>query len=227
MTCGKNWRWPTHVCMTSRQHWDYTSTKRQFKTQVNSSCIFSILIVLIAEAFFVLGELFYYCLCFILACLSGGTCYILMLIVEAAKSCKFLLFRSTPSVLVHAKELYELDLCYCTMSSLFYLLAPTSEPLSSPAVPRLDPQMECENIIEMQQLEILYLRDQIQEKGQSLNCPGSVSLGQKSSWTESGKKPQDTATLMWFKDVLCYYILLARSEMQWHRVDLHDPILSH
>uniref|UniRef100_A0A8D2P8L7 Cilia and flagella associated protein 57 n=1 Tax=Zosterops lateralis melanops TaxID=1220523 RepID=A0A8D2P8L7_ZOSLA len=59
--------------------------------------------------------------------------------------------------------------------------APTTEPLSSPAVPRLDPQMECENIIEMQQLEILYLRDQIQEKGQSLNCPGSVSLGQKSS----------------------------------------------
>uniref|UniRef100_A0A8C3R6X7 Cilia and flagella associated protein 57 n=1 Tax=Cyanoderma ruficeps TaxID=181631 RepID=A0A8C3R6X7_9PASS len=49
------------------------------------------------------------------------------------------------------------------------------------AVLRLNPQMECENVIEMQQLEIQYLRDQIQEKGQALNCPGSVSFDQKSS----------------------------------------------
>lgn len=97
--------------------------------------------------------------------------------------------------LVQAKELYELDLCYSAKSSLFYILAPSSELLSSPAVLRLNPEMESEKIIEMQQLEIQYLRDQIQEKGQVLNCPGSVSLGQKSSWTESGKTPQDRATL--------------------------------
>ncbi|XP_048168843.1 cilia- and flagella-associated protein 57 isoform X1 [Corvus hawaiiensis] len=59
--------------------------------------------------------------------------------------------------------------------------APSSELLSSPAVLRLNPEMESEKIIEMQQLEIQYLRDQIQEKGQVVNCPGSVSLGQKSS----------------------------------------------
>lgn len=87
--------------------------------------------------------------------------------------------------------------------------APSSELLSSPAVLRLNPEMESEKIIEMQQLEIQYLRDQIQEKGQVLNSPGSVSFEQKSSWTESGKKPQDTTTLTWFKDALCYYILLA------------------
>ncbi|XP_068879220.1 cilia- and flagella-associated protein 57 [Aphelocoma coerulescens] len=59
--------------------------------------------------------------------------------------------------------------------------APSSELLFSPAVLRLNPEMESEKIIEMQQLEIQYLRDQIQEKGQVVNCPGSVSLGQKSS----------------------------------------------
>ncbi|NXK61399.1 CFA57 protein, partial [Sylvietta virens] len=46
--------------------------------------------------------------------------------------------------------------------------APSSELLSSPAVLRLNPEMESEKIIEMQQLEIQYLRDQIQEKGQAL-----------------------------------------------------------
>ncbi|NXW67652.1 CFA57 protein, partial [Hirundo rustica] len=46
--------------------------------------------------------------------------------------------------------------------------APSSEPLSSPAVLRLNPEMEGENIIEMQQLEIQSLRDQIQEMGQAL-----------------------------------------------------------
>lgn len=50
----------------------------------------------------------------------------------------------------------------------FYLLAPSSELLSSPAVLRLNAQKENEKIIEMQQLEIQYLRDQIKEKGQSL-----------------------------------------------------------
>eukprot|EP00075_Anas_platyrhynchos_P029288 XP_027318541.1 cilia- and flagella-associated protein 57 isoform X2 [Anas platyrhynchos] len=46
--------------------------------------------------------------------------------------------------------------------------APSSELLSSPAVLRLNAQKENEKIIEMQQLEIQYLRDQIKEKGQSL-----------------------------------------------------------
>ncbi|XP_026709706.1 cilia- and flagella-associated protein 57 [Athene cunicularia] len=46
--------------------------------------------------------------------------------------------------------------------------APSSELLSSPAVLRLNAEKESENIIEMQQLEIQYLRDQIQEKGQIL-----------------------------------------------------------
>ncbi|XP_040421974.1 cilia- and flagella-associated protein 57 isoform X1 [Cygnus olor] len=46
--------------------------------------------------------------------------------------------------------------------------APSSELLSSPAVLRLNAQKENEKIIEMQQLEIQYLRDQIREKGQSL-----------------------------------------------------------
>ncbi|XP_074762504.1 cilia- and flagella-associated protein 57 isoform X2 [Athene noctua] len=46
--------------------------------------------------------------------------------------------------------------------------APSSELLSSPAVLRLNAEKESENIIEMQQLEIQYLRDQIQEKGQVL-----------------------------------------------------------
>lgn len=41
----------------------------------------------------------FYCLCFILACLPGGTCYIL--IVEA-ESCRFLQFRSTASGLKDA-----------------------------------------------------------------------------------------------------------------------------
>lgn len=82
---------------------------------------------------------------------------------------------------VHAQELYELDLCYCAMSSLFYLLAPSAELPSSPAVLRLNPEMESEKIIEMQQLEIQYLRDQIQEMGKVLNSPGSVSFSQKSS----------------------------------------------
>uniref|UniRef100_A0A8C0V724 Cilia and flagella associated protein 57 n=1 Tax=Cyanistes caeruleus TaxID=156563 RepID=A0A8C0V724_CYACU len=59
--------------------------------------------------------------------------------------------------------------------------APSSEILSSPAVLRLNPEMESEKIIEMQQLEIQYLRDQIQEKGQALNCPDSASFDQKSS----------------------------------------------
>ncbi|NWV96642.1 CFA57 protein, partial [Machaerirhynchus nigripectus] len=54
--------------------------------------------------------------------------------------------------------------------------APSSELLSSPAVLRLNPEMENEKIIEMQQLEIQYLRDQIREKRQILNCPGSVSV---------------------------------------------------
>lgn len=67
------------------------------------------------------------------------------------------------------------------MSSLFYVLAPSSELLSSPDVLRLNPEMESEKIIEMQQLEIQYLRDQIQEKGQALNCPRSASFSQKSS----------------------------------------------
>lgn len=66
------------------------------------------------------------------------------------------------------------------MSSLFYLLAPSSELLSGPAVLRLNPEMESEKIIEMQQLEIQYLRDQIQEMEQALNCPGSVSFSPKS-----------------------------------------------
>ncbi|XP_016155520.1 PREDICTED: LOW QUALITY PROTEIN: cilia- and flagella-associated protein 57, partial [Ficedula albicollis] len=48
--------------------------------------------------------------------------------------------------------------------------APSSELLSSPDVLRLNPEMESEKIIEMQQLEIQYLRDQIQEKGQALKC---------------------------------------------------------
>ncbi|NXW55507.1 CFA57 protein, partial [Eurystomus gularis] len=43
--------------------------------------------------------------------------------------------------------------------------APSSELLSSPAILRLNPEKERENIIEMQQLEIQYLRAQIQEKG--------------------------------------------------------------
>ncbi|KAF1613185.1 UNVERIFIED_CONTAM: Cilia- and flagella-associated protein 57, partial [Eudyptes robustus] len=46
--------------------------------------------------------------------------------------------------------------------------APSSELLSSPAVLRLNAEKESEKIIEMQQLEIQYLRDQIQEKGQVL-----------------------------------------------------------
>ncbi|NXV32406.1 CFA57 protein, partial [Rissa tridactyla] len=46
--------------------------------------------------------------------------------------------------------------------------APSSELLSSPAVLRLNAEKESETIIEMQQLEIQYLRDQIQEKGQVL-----------------------------------------------------------
>ncbi|XP_063263369.1 LOW QUALITY PROTEIN: cilia- and flagella-associated protein 57 [Prinia subflava] len=48
--------------------------------------------------------------------------------------------------------------------------APSSELLSSPTVLRLNAEMEAEKIIEMQQLEIQYLRGQIQEKGQALNC---------------------------------------------------------
>lgn len=63
------------------------------------SCILS---VLLAEALLVLGKQFYYCLYFILTCLPDGTWYILMFIVEAAKSCRFLLFRSTPSALKDA-----------------------------------------------------------------------------------------------------------------------------
>ncbi|NXJ89257.1 CFA57 protein, partial [Corythaixoides concolor] len=46
--------------------------------------------------------------------------------------------------------------------------APSSELLSGPAVLRLNAEKESEKIIEMQQLEIKYLRDQIQEKGQVL-----------------------------------------------------------
>ncbi|XP_054689063.1 cilia- and flagella-associated protein 57 isoform X1 [Grus americana] len=46
--------------------------------------------------------------------------------------------------------------------------APCSEVQSSPAVLRLNAEKESEKIIEMQQLEIQYLRDQIQEKGQVL-----------------------------------------------------------
>ncbi|KAM7106339.1 cilia- and flagella-associated protein 57 [Ciconia maguari] len=46
--------------------------------------------------------------------------------------------------------------------------APVSELLSSPAVLRLNAEKESEKIIEMQQLEIQYLRDQIQEKRQAL-----------------------------------------------------------
>ncbi|KAM9008065.1 cilia- and flagella-associated protein 57 isoform 2-T2 [Ara ararauna] len=46
-------------------------------------------------------------------------------------------------------------------------IAPRSEPLPSPAVLRLNAEKENEKIIEMQQLEIQYLRNQIQEKGQS------------------------------------------------------------
>ncbi|NWR55089.1 CFA57 protein, partial [Bucorvus abyssinicus] len=46
--------------------------------------------------------------------------------------------------------------------------APSSELLSSPAVLRLNAEKEREKIIEMQQLEIQYLRGQIQEKGKSL-----------------------------------------------------------
>ncbi|XP_065602497.1 cilia- and flagella-associated protein 57 [Cyrtonyx montezumae] len=47
-------------------------------------------------------------------------------------------------------------------------MAPSSEMLSSPAVLRLNAQKENEKIIEMQMLEIQQLRDQIQEKEQSL-----------------------------------------------------------
>ncbi|XP_067997149.1 cilia- and flagella-associated protein 57 [Melanerpes formicivorus] len=46
--------------------------------------------------------------------------------------------------------------------------APASEVLSSPAVLRLNAEKESEKIIEMQQLEIQYLRSQIQEKSKSL-----------------------------------------------------------
>ncbi|KAK1193376.1 CFA57 protein, partial [Pygoscelis papua] len=46
--------------------------------------------------------------------------------------------------------------------------APSGELLSSPAVLRLNAEKESEKIIEMQQLEIQYLRQQIQEKGQVL-----------------------------------------------------------
>ncbi|NXE28155.1 CFA57 protein, partial [Ardeotis kori] len=46
--------------------------------------------------------------------------------------------------------------------------APSSPLLSSPAVLRLNAQRESEKIIEMQQQEIQYLRDQIQKKGQVL-----------------------------------------------------------
>ncbi|XP_075280835.1 cilia- and flagella-associated protein 57 isoform X3 [Opisthocomus hoazin] len=46
--------------------------------------------------------------------------------------------------------------------------APSSELLSSPAVLRLNAEKESEKIIEMQRLEIQYLRDQLQEKQQVL-----------------------------------------------------------
>ncbi|NXI39863.1 CFA57 protein, partial [Galbula dea] len=46
--------------------------------------------------------------------------------------------------------------------------APSNEPLSCPAVLRLNAEKESEKIIEMQQEEIQYLRGQIQEKGKSL-----------------------------------------------------------
>ncbi|NXJ02798.1 CFA57 protein, partial [Psophia crepitans] len=46
--------------------------------------------------------------------------------------------------------------------------APSNEVPYSPAVLRLNAEKETEKIIEMQQLEIQYLRDQIQEKGQVL-----------------------------------------------------------
>ncbi|KAM3668616.1 cilia- and flagella-associated protein 57 [Ammospiza maritima maritima] len=54
--------------------------------------------------------------------------------------------------------------------------APSAELPSGPAVLRLNPEMESEKIIEMQQLEIQYLRDQVQEMGKALNSPGSVSF---------------------------------------------------
>ncbi|XP_069719000.1 cilia- and flagella-associated protein 57 [Phaenicophaeus curvirostris] len=62
---------------------------------------------------------------------------------------------------------------------------PTSELLSSPAVPRLNAERENEKIIETQQLEIQQLRDQIQKKGQVLAVQ---PLLDKSSSAESGKK---------------------------------------
>lgn len=69
--------------------------------QVNStSCMFSILSVLIPEALFVLSEQFCYCLHIISACLPAGTaCYIVMVVVEAAKYCRHLLFGSTRSAM--------------------------------------------------------------------------------------------------------------------------------
>ncbi|XP_054141472.1 cilia- and flagella-associated protein 57 [Melozone crissalis] len=54
--------------------------------------------------------------------------------------------------------------------------APSAELPSGPAVLRLNPEMESEKIIEMQQLEIQYLRDQVQEMGKALNSPGAVSF---------------------------------------------------
>ncbi|XP_061307511.1 cilia- and flagella-associated protein 57 [Pezoporus flaviventris] len=65
-------------------------------------------------------------------------------------------------------------------------IAPPSEPLPSPAVLRLNAEKENEKIIEMQQLEIQYLRNQIQERVQSravqlpeLNLEGSQKTQQQ------------------------------------------------
>lgn len=222
MTCGKNWGWPTRMCTTCSQHWDYTRRKSQFKTQVNSSCIFSILIVLVAEALFVLGEQFYYCLCFILACLPG-TCYILMLIVEAAKSCRFLLFRSTPSALKDAFP------CSCRRTVwagpllLYYILSILSS--SSPQWTSAQPSCP-----EVESRDGMWKHHRNAAARNSISArpnPGEGASPQLSRFSLFRaeiflnwiwKEAQDTATLVSFKDALCYYILLARSEKQWHRV---------
>ncbi|XP_009876698.1 PREDICTED: WD repeat-containing protein 65, partial [Apaloderma vittatum] len=69
--------------------------------------------------------------------------------------------------------------------------APSSEPLSSPAVLRLNAEQESEKIIEMQHLEIEYLRGQIKEKGQVLAAePASVRDLPKLSLETSHKTEQ-------------------------------------
>lgn len=183
--------------------------------------MFFMLSILIPEALFVLGEQFSYAL---QACLLGETCYILQPIYSIGIVCivqyiyRYIALLLQPwkmYFLVYAKESWSWTFVTLSCSLWFYLLASPSELLPSPAVLRLNAEKENKKIIEMQQLEIQYLRNQIQEKGQSPAVQPLLAGNLPELNLEGSHKTQQ----QWSSSRMSYIIVLSWQDQKCSSID--------